>query len=96
MKGQIREFLKTGTVKKYEHLFKTTKTEVMKDLESVWGIGPAIAKKLYDKGIASIEDLREHQDLLTELQQIGLKYHEDFSEPIPKKEIEQIYEHILG
>jgi len=53
----------------------------------VWGVGPAKAKDLYAAGIRSIEDLRKKQHLLTEMQKIGLKYHEDFIEKIPREEV---------
>jgi 5'-3' exonuclease len=49
-------------------------------LEGVWGLGPKGALKLYQRGIHSIEELRERQDeLLTDIQKIGLKYYEDFN-----------------
>jgi nucleotidyltransferase/DNA polymerase involved in DNA repair len=60
----------------------------------VWGVGPVKAKQLYDAGIRSIEDLRKKQHLLTDMQKIGLKYHEDFSEKIPRDEVTQLLERL--
>ena len=57
-------------------------------LIDVYGIGPNKAKELVEKGIKSIEDLRENQDLLNDKQKIGLKYYEDILERIPRGEIE--------
>lgn len=42
--------------------------------ENKQGVGPSVAWKLYKKGISSIEDLKNHSELLTEHQKIGLKY----------------------
>ncbi len=50
------------------------------------------AKELYAKGIRTIEDLRKKQELLTDMQKIGLKYHEDFIERIPREEVALLLE----
>ena len=50
------------------------------------------ARKLFDKGFASIADLRARApaDLLTAPQTIGLKYYEEFQERIPREEVSVI------
>jgi DNA polymerase lambda len=53
-------------------------------------LGPRGAEKLYQQGIKSIEDLRKHEDKLTSMQKIGLKYYEDFKERMPRAEVEQL------
>jgi Uncharacterized conserved protein len=50
----------------------TAKT--ISELTRVSGIGPAKAKELIDQGILSINELRDHEDLLTHHQIIGLRY----------------------
>lgn len=42
-------------------------------LTRVSGIGPAKAKELVDAGIKTLEDLKKHEDKLTNHQKIGLK-----------------------
>ena len=46
-------------------------------LTGIWGVGPKLAESLYEKGIRSIEGLRKQPDLLTPMQNVGLKYYED-------------------
>jgi DNA polymerase lambda len=52
----------------------------------VWGIGPATALKLYDKGHRTLDDLR-HEDSLTNAQKLGLKYFDDIRQRIPRHEV---------
>lgn len=68
----------------------------MNELESISGIGPAFAKKLVEKGIKSIADLKKniHSIDLTNAQQIGLKYVDEFKDRIPRQEV-QIFELIF-
>ncbi len=65
----------------------------MKTLElltGIWGVGPKLADSLYNKGIRTIEDLRNQPDLLTQYQSIGLKYYEDFLPRMPRDEATMI------
>ncbi|KAL4185427.1 hypothetical protein AMTRI_Chr10g5890 [Amborella trichopoda] len=55
-------------------------------LGEVWGIGPATALKLYEKGHRTLEDLRG-DDSLTSAQRIGLKYFDDIKKRIPRQEV---------
>ena len=50
----------------------------------MWGIGPSTALEIYKKGITSLEQLEENQEILNSSQQIGLKYLNEFEERIPK------------
>lgn len=52
----------------------------------VWGIGPATALKLYDKGYRTLDDLK-NDDSLTHAQKIGLKYFDDINTRIPRHEV---------
>ena len=54
------------------------------------GIGPAKARELYEEGITTIDELKEHSDKLTRAQKIGLKYVEEFEKRIPRSEIKQL------
>lgn len=58
--------------------------------ERIHGIGPVTAKKLYDQGYRTLEDLEEAE--LTHAQRIGLTYYHDFELKIPRAEIDQINE----
>lgn len=41
------------------------------------GIGPSKAKKLVQAGIKTLEDLKKHEDKLTNQQKLELKYRTD-------------------
>ncbi|CDW74543.1 helix-hairpin-helix motif family protein [Stylonychia lemnae] len=94
IRKKIKEFIDDGIIKRFEFIDTDEKHNTLKLIESVWGIGPKNAQKLYDKKIRTIEDLRKNQHLLTDMQKIGLKYHEDFIEKIPRKEVEQLLERV--
>jgi DNA polymerase/3'-5' exonuclease PolX len=64
-------------------------------LADVYGIGPKKAKELVDNGITSIEQLRANQQLLNDIQKVGLQYYEDILARIPRSEVEQ-YESIVA
>ena len=53
-------------------------------------IGTKTAKKLYDKGIKSIRDLKKNKKELTNSQQLGLKYYKDLKTRIPREDIMEL------
>jgi len=94
---KIKEILETGELKQLEHF--DDKINIINDLTNIHGIGPVKAKELVEKhDIKSIQELKEHPDLLNDKQLIGLKYHEDFLKRIPRQEMSKhemfILEHI--
>jgi hypothetical protein len=52
----------------------------------VWGVGPATALKLYDKGYRTLDDLQK-DDSLTYAQRTGLKFFDDIKQRIPRHEV---------
>jgi DNA ligase (NAD+) len=88
---KLNEYVQTGTLR----ILEREKVNPVNILADVYGIGPKKAKELVDKGITNIEQLRANQDeLLNDIQKIGLKYYEQLLERIPRSEI-QIYEQIF-
>lgn len=63
------------------------KVDVLTELMTVHGIGAAAAKKFYDRGVRSVEDLSSER--LTREQRLGLEYREDFLQRIPRAEVAQ-------
>ena len=92
---KIKQYIDTGRIRQVEDILasqpkpepKNEREQVIALLKSVWNIADASAKKLYDSGIRSIQDLKDHQDLLTKDQRLGLKYYEQLQKPIPRDEI---------
>jgi len=81
---KLEEYTKTGTLKVLER----EKNNPVNILSEVYGIGPKKAKELVDAGITTIEELRENQHLLNDIQKVGLQYYEDILKRIPRSEID--------
>jgi NAD-dependent DNA ligase/predicted flap endonuclease-1-like 5' DNA nuclease len=88
---KLEEYVNTGTLKVLER----EKNNPVNILAEVYGIGPKKAKELVDSGITSIEQLRANQNLLNDIQKVGLQYYEDILARIPRAEVEQ-YESIVA
>jgi len=82
---KLEEYINTGTIKELEK----QRNNPINILTKVYGIGPKKAKELIDKGITTITELRENQNLLNDNQRIGLKYYEDINTKIPREEIDE-------
>jgi NAD-dependent DNA ligase len=88
---KLNEYVQTGTLR----ILEREKVNPVNILADVYGIGPKKAKELVDKGITTIDQLRANQnELLNDIQKIGLKYYEQLLERIPRSEI-QMYEQIF-
>jgi len=87
---KLNEYVETGSLK----IIEREKNNPVNILADVYGIGPKKAKELVDKGITSIVQLRENQQLLNDVQKIGLQYYEDVMKRIPRSEIDE-YKHQL-
>lgn len=87
---KLNEYVETGTLK----ILEREKNNPVNILAEVYGIGPKKAKELVEKGITSIEQLRENQDMLNDIQRVGLRYYEDILKRIPRSEIDS-YEKIF-
>ena len=87
---KLNEYMTTGTLKVLER----EKNNPVNILADIYGIGPKKAKELVEKGIVSIAQLRDNQQMLNDIQKVGLRYYEDILKRIPRSEIEQ-YETIF-
>uniref|UniRef100_A0A8C7UXK9 DNA polymerase n=1 Tax=Oncorhynchus mykiss TaxID=8022 RepID=A0A8C7UXK9_ONCMY len=84
---KIDEFLQTGTLKKLEKIRNDDTSSSINFLTRVTGIGPAAARKFFDEGVKTLEDLKKIEHKLNHHQQIGLKYFEEFEKRIPRSEM---------
>jgi DNA ligase (NAD+) len=83
---KLNEYVNTGSLKVIER----EKTNPVNILTEVYGIGPKKANELVKEGITSIEMLQAKQnEVLTNVQKIGLRYYDDIQKKIPRSEIEQ-------
>lgn len=96
---KVKEYLERGKISVAETAKKELQKErklseketILKDLETVWGIGPIKAQKLYEEGVKSIKDLQKKTHLLTDQQKIGLKYREDLQQKVQRVTITSLY-----
>jgi len=88
---KLNEYYQTGTLS----ILEREKENPVNILSEVYGIGPKKAKELVDNGIKSISQLRENQQMLNDVQKVGLHYYEDILKRIPRSEIQQ-YEAIFS
>ena len=97
IKEKIQEILTTGSLEAATKAKADLKIDVYQDLLKIHGIGPAKAKELIDvHKIHSIADLRSKQELINDVQKMGLKYYEDSLERIPREEMEEHEKRIKG
>jgi DNA ligase (NAD+) len=88
---KLDEFIKTGKVE----LIEAEKLNPVNILSEIYGIGPKKAQDLVESGIKSIEMLEQVKDkVLNDTQLIGLKYHKEIIQRIPRQEI-QTYERVF-
>ncbi|CAL8236611.1 unnamed protein product [Boreogadus saida] len=87
---KIDEFLQTGTLKKLDKIRNDDTSSSINFLTRVTGIGPAAARKFFEDGVKTLEDLKNIESKLNHHQQIGLKYFEEFEKRIPREEMEKM------
>ncbi|XP_021293429.1 DNA polymerase lambda isoform X2 [Herrania umbratica] len=89
MQDHIQEIVTTGKLSKLEHFETDEKVRTISIFGEVWGIGPATALKLYEKGHRTLDDLK-NEDSLTNAQKLGLKYFDDIKTRIPRHEAQEM------
>ncbi|XP_039116525.1 DNA polymerase lambda isoform X4 [Dioscorea cayenensis subsp. rotundata] len=89
MQDHINEIVTTGKLSKLEHFEKDEKVRAITLFGEVWGIGPATALKLYEKGHRTLDDLK-NDDSLINSQRIGLQFFHDIKKRIPRHEVREM------
>ena len=89
---KIRQLIETGNLDELLSYQADPKIAAIKELTSIYAVGPSKAKELYSKGIHNINELREKllesPNLINNKQKLGLKYYNDLAKRIPRKEID--------
>ena len=92
-KAKIQEYLDTGRIAASDKTRgavdprQSSREKVIARFLKVWGVGPARAAALYDRGMRTLSDLRKNRGLLTGQQRIGLRYYKDFLKRVPRDQI---------
>jgi DNA ligase (NAD+) len=82
---KLNEYVEKGTLEDLEK----EKNNPVNILCEIYGVGPKKSQELVLAGIKTIDELRKRQnELLNDIQKVGLKYYEQIQERIPRLEIE--------
>lgn len=88
---KIREILATGQLQTAIKAKEVYSTDALDHFQGIYGVGPAKAKELVQRGLKTVEDLRvaveEDPTILNDKQRIGLQYYEDLLQRIPRQEM---------
>ncbi|CAD6441679.1 7d729867-6ab4-4547-91b6-f796cf908cf4-CDS [Sclerotinia trifoliorum] len=92
------QYQNTGTIDEVIEFQINPRMQVLRLFYNIWGAGDATARHFYDKnGWRDLDDIIEYGwDKLTRVQQIGVKYYDEFLLPIPRAEVEEISSTVLS
>ncbi|KAL9639643.1 MAG: hypothetical protein Q9164_000799 [Protoblastenia rupestris] len=81
-----------GHIKAVTDLEADPALSVLREFYEIWGVGGVTAREFYyDKGWRDLDDITEFGwKTLSRVQQIGLKYYDEFQLKIPRAEVESI------
>jgi DNA polymerase/3'-5' exonuclease PolX len=94
---RIKEILNNNKLKELENFSEEIdeNDKLIKEFESIVGVGRSNALKFIDDGITSVEDLKNKiKDGKYEVNdkiKLGIKYYGKFEGNIPRKEIDKVY-----
>jgi DNA polymerase IV len=88
----FEEFAEDGKLRAVEEIDASEDLRILKLFYEIWGVGATTAREFYfDKGWREMDDIVDYGwSLLTRVQQIGVKFYDEFLDLIPRKEVEQI------
>ncbi len=102
----VQELLTTGQIasrmppEEEIPITEREKERILRELESVFGIGTKKAADLYRQGVTGIEDLvRKSNEGLVSLnnaQKLGVAYYDHFKQRIPRDEVKKVGEYIIA
>ncbi len=86
------EWTNTGKIKAVEELEANEEMTILKLFYNIWGVGATTAREYYyDRGWRDLDDIIEFGwSTLTRVQQIGVKFYDEFLDLIPRAEVEEI------
>lgn len=93
----FEEFNKTGQIAEAREDESDPKLAVLKLFYDIWGVAETTARTFYNRGWRDMDDIVEYGwDTLTRVQQIGVKFYDEFHLKIPRPEVESIANTILA
>lgn len=92
-----QEWKETGCIGAVNDFDSDPKFQVLNLFYEIWGVGAVTAREFYNKGWRDLDDIVEYGwSTLTRVQQIGVKYFDEFQTKIPRAEVESISATILS
>ncbi|KAF2657213.1 Nucleotidyltransferase [Lophiostoma macrostomum CBS 122681] len=88
------EYKNTGTLQAVEEFESDEAMKILREFYDIWGVGAKTARHFYYKNNwTELDDIIEFGwNDLDRVQQIGLKYYDEFKDRIPRNEVESIAE----
>ena len=85
-----------GKIKAAEEAQDDSTLKILNIFYEIWGVGATTAREFYfDKGWTELDDIVEYGwTTLNRVQQIGVKYYDEFQQKIPRSEVEFIAEKV--
>ncbi|KAI4759958.1 Nucleotidyltransferase [Aureobasidium sp. EXF-3400] len=86
------EYANYGKIEEAEKAENDDELKVQRLFYNIWGVGATTAREFYkEKGWRDLDDVVEYGwSKLTRVQQIGVKFYDEFLLPIPRSEVEDI------
>ncbi|RMY30644.1 hypothetical protein D0865_15201, partial [Hortaea werneckii] len=86
------EATNTGTIQAVTDLETDPDLQILSHFYHIWGVGATTARDFYfSRGWKDLDDIVEYGwSSLSRVQQIGVKYYEEFLDPIPRDEVRAI------
>ncbi|KAK8201942.1 hypothetical protein M8818_005467 [Zalaria obscura] len=86
------EWANSGRIRAADDAENDEEMKVLRLFYEIWGVGATTAREFYyERGWRDLDDVVEFGwNTLSRVQQIGVKYYEEFLDPIPRAEVEEI------
>jgi DNA polymerase IV len=91
-----QEYKDTGQLSEVTEADADPRISVLKVFYEIWGVAETTAREFYNRGWRDLDDIVEYGwNTLTRVQQIGVKYYDEFLMKIPRDEVASISNIIL-
>jgi DNA polymerase IV len=86
------EWVNTGTITAVDDIEADEDLKILRVFYEIWGVGATTAREFYyDKGWRDLDDIVEYGwKTLSRVQQIGVKFYDEFLDQIPRAEVKEI------
>ncbi|KAK8065701.1 hypothetical protein PG997_012448 [Apiospora hydei] len=92
----FHEWKTNGCIEEVENAKSDAQLSVLRLFYQIWGVGETTAQEFYKRGWRDLDDIVEYGwDQLSRVQQIGVKYYDEFLLKIPRAEVKSIADIIL-